>query len=99
MIFLSEQGGIPPPVDNKELEDKLVTMDNQEGLQENEDFILINRKLWEFVLSLYGGGPTITANKEFFKANKTSSGRSYKKETVEERYEIEEQGSFEIDLP
>jgi len=44
------------------LEQKLVFEDNKDNLRKNANYYLLWGEVWEFFLSIYGGGPTIIVN-------------------------------------
>jgi hypothetical protein len=52
----------PGPIDNRDLELKLVIDENFESLKKNQDYYLLTKDVWEFFFNIYGGGPTITRN-------------------------------------
>ena len=49
----------PTTIDNSELEEKLVNQNNKDRLRKNDHFYLLSKELWDFIFSIYGGGPAI----------------------------------------
>jgi DUSP domain len=49
-------------IDNSEMEQILVISDRKDRLKKNIDYFLLTKAVWEFFLSIYGGGPTIVLN-------------------------------------
>jgi hypothetical protein len=39
-----------------------VISDRKDRLKKNVDYFLLTKEVWEFFLSVYGGGPTIIIN-------------------------------------
>jgi hypothetical protein len=55
----SKVRGAPDKINNSLLEKKLVIDNNIERLCKNRDYITLPKKAWEFLIGIYGGGPTI----------------------------------------
>lgn len=41
---------------------KLVIQDNADRLVKDKDYLMIPRLAWEFLICIYGGGPTLIKN-------------------------------------
>ena len=54
----TEGGDLPPPIENQKLIGKSGQV--KEWLKIAQDYRILNKKIWNFLLEQYGGGPTIT---------------------------------------
>jgi len=88
--FLKKEGPAPSIIDNRRLEIDLVTLDNKANLEKDKDFFMINKQLWDFLMAIYGGGPTIVINEEF------RIGTDSEEVKLIENEQEESQGSFEL---
>ena len=84
----------PEMINNKFLDEMLVVNDNSLRLCKEKDYYTIGKELWEFFISIYGGGPTITINDP-------NEDRMHYSDEEEENHSVqnnESQGSFEKEI-